>query len=99
MGNITTAGGTTTSFTKTPQAGDDLFGGYAEDFAGIASLNVMQNDLGGNAKILYSIDDGDNDSGLMSRYIAADLLAQDLARMESTSGDTSAFGAKIWITS
>jgi VCBS repeat-containing protein len=99
MATQTTGGGSTTSFTNTPQAGDDRFEGYNEDFAGIAIFNVMQNDLGGKAKILWALDDGENDSGLMNGYEAADLLAQDLARMESCSTDTSENGARIWITS
>ena len=98
MATQTTGGGSTTSFTKTPQAGDDCFDGYGEDFLGIVFLDVMQNDLGGKAKILWALDDGQNDSGLMSGYEAADLLAQDLARMESCSTDTSENGARIWIT-
>ena len=53
-----TNGGTTTSFSNTPQAGDDVFTGLNEDFSGIVCLNVMGNDLGGNAKILWSLDDG-----------------------------------------
>ena len=98
MATQTTGGGSTTSFTKTPQAGDDCFDGYGEDVLGIVFLDVMQNDLGGKAKILWALDDGQNDSGLMSGYEAADLLAQDLARMESCSTDTSENGARIWIT-
>jgi VCBS repeat-containing protein len=98
MGNIPSAGGTTTSFSNTPQAKDDAYQ-LAEDFLGIAFFDVMSNDLGGNAKTLFSIDNGTNESGAMSGYSAADLLAQDLARAEATSGDTSAHGAKIWITS
>ena len=39
--------------------------------------------------ILWSLDNGD---------VAYDLLIQDGARAESTSGDKSAHGAKIWIT-
>src|SRR5436190_8160616 len=51
------------SFTKTPQAGDDTYN-YTEDQAAffavgnILSFDVMSNDLGGNAKALFSIDDG-----------------------------------------
>ncbi|HET9427063.1 MAG TPA: VCBS domain-containing protein [Allosphingosinicella sp.] len=99
MATQTTGGGSTTSFTNTPQAGDDCFAGYDEDLFEVIYLDVMQNDLGGKAKILWALDDGENDSNLMNGYEAADLLLRDLARMESTSTDTSENGAKIWITS
>ncbi|MER9307470.1 VCBS domain-containing protein, partial [Mesorhizobium sp. M0496] len=100
---VTGAGGTTTSFSNTPQAGDDLFTssftGLTEDNLQTVILNVMANDLGGNAKTLWSVDNGINDTGAMSGYIAGDLLTQDLGRAEATSTDTSYNGAKIWITS
>ncbi|MGO4642074.1 beta strand repeat-containing protein, partial [Mesorhizobium sp. 2RAF45] len=95
-------GGSTTSFSNTPQAVDDfftsVFTGLTEDSFGTVFLNVMANDLGGNAKSLWSVDNGTNNTGAMSGYIAADLLTQDLGRIESASSDTSANGAKIWIT-
>ncbi|MEV8652291.1 VCBS domain-containing protein, partial [Mesorhizobium ciceri] len=95
-------GGTTTSFSNTPQAADDfftsVFTGLTEDSFGTIFLNVMANDLGGNAKSLWSVDNGTNNTGAMSGYIAADLLTQDLGRIESAGSDTSANGAKIWIT-
>ena len=108
----TTGGGSTTSFSNTPQATDDTFttgvianGTSAgtsivltEDNLQAVIFDVMANDLGGNAKTLFSIDNGMNNSGAMSGYSAADLLTQDTARAESTSGDTSLNGAKIWIT-
>jgi len=79
------------SLDKTPQAGDDFYGtaatGLSEDSSGVVRLDVMANDKGGNAKKLYSLDDG-NDSG--------DLLAKDAA---GVSTDVSAHGARIWITS
>jgi VCBS repeat-containing protein len=56
------------SFTKTPQAGDDNYGWTEDQLIGSGlltgptgtwvSLDVMSNDLGGNAKKLWSIDDG-----------------------------------------
>ena len=62
-----TSGGTTTSFTNTPQAKDDVYT-FTEDqllASGLYNvetstiiLDVMSNDLGGNAKSLYSVDDG-----------------------------------------
>lgn len=89
----------TTSFTKTPQAGDDLFlasaSGLTEDQLCITYLAVMANDLGGAAKTLYSLDDGTNSIGVTS---TTDLLAQDTARTEALSTDCSAHGARIWIT-
>ncbi|MDC7707999.1 Ig-like domain-containing protein, partial [Vogesella indigofera] len=76
------------SYTKTPQAGDDSYW-YTEDEllaasnydsgSNVLTLNVMSNDLGGNAKKLYSIDDG---SGAL-----ADLLARDVStNWEATQG-------------
>ncbi|HEY5896178.1 MAG TPA: hypothetical protein VIV54_01350, partial [Burkholderiales bacterium] len=56
------------SFTKTPQAGDDsynltedslLSSSIYNNVTNILTLDVMANDLGGAAKKLYSIDNGD----------------------------------------
>src|SRR3954463_7393195 len=94
MATQNTGGGTTTSFTTTPQAQADIFAAVA----GINIFDVMANDLGGNAKTLWSIDNGTNNTGAMSGYVAGDLLSQDLGRTEALSTDTSKFGAKIWIT-
>ena len=69
MGSIPAAGGTTTSFSNTPQAKDDYYQ-YLEDVLREDStlyntstntllLNVMSNDLGGNAKSLFSVEDGE----------------------------------------
>src|SRR4051812_45084371 len=103
MATQTTYGGSTTSFTNTPQAVDDTFysasTGLTEDNLRIVCLDVMADDLGGNAKILWSVDNDFNNTGAMSGYIAGDLLTQDTARCESLSADTSLGGAKIWITS
>ena len=109
MATQTTGGGSTTSFSNTPQAKDDLFTTgvsattgativLTEDNLQTVIFDVMGNDLGGNAKTLFSIDNGINNSGAMSGYSAADLLTQDIARAEATSGDTSLKGAKVWIT-
>src|SRR5260221_8906054 len=92
-----TDGGTTTSFSNTPQAGDDLFTGLNEDSSSssIAVIfNVMANDLGGNAKTLWSIDNAQSAGGAAP----VDLLTVDSARTEALSNDTSLWGAKIWIT-
>ena len=79
MATQTTGGGSTTSFTKAPQAGTDSFCYDEEELAGYSSLlvDVMANDLGGNSKILWSVDDGINDSDAMNGYVAGDLLTQD----------------------
>jgi VCBS repeat-containing protein len=68
MATQTTGGGSTTSFTKTPQANSDSYD-YIEDtlyndstlydrLSKTVYLDVMSNDLGGNAKTLFSVDDG-----------------------------------------
>ncbi len=94
-----TSGGTTTSFSNTPQAvGDSFTSGLTEDSSGYFYFDVMANDLGGNAKTLWSLDDGTSASTATKIYAPADLLAQDTARAETTSTDTSANGARIWIT-
>jgi VCBS repeat-containing protein len=55
----------TVSYAKTPQAGDDAYSWKEDDYLsalnanGSVVLDVMSNDLGGNAKNLYSIDNGD----------------------------------------
>jgi VCBS repeat-containing protein len=79
---MTTSTGLTTSFTKTPQAGDDLFS-LNEDIVFVftadalhtntIALDVMSNDLGGAAKTLFSIDDGNG--GQLTPD--ADLLVRD----------------------
>ena len=79
------SGGTTASFNNTPQAKDDYFS-YGED-VGIKYLDVMGNDLGGNAKSLWSIDDATGGS--------ADLVARDIVG----TCEFSKFGARIWLTS
>src|SRR5258706_5584943 len=96
-----TSGGTTTSFSNTPQAQDDVITntGLTEDLLGIRYLDVMANDLGGNAKMLWSLDNGISVSTDTRIYAPVDLLAQDTARAELVSTDTSLNGAKIWITS
>ncbi|WP_284283238.1 VCBS domain-containing protein, partial [Mesorhizobium amorphae] len=80
---IAGAGGTTTSFSNTPQAKDDVFN-YTEDTVVIVSaaqsiilLDVMKNDLGGNAKTLYSVDDGISASTATKQYAPIDLTTAD----------------------
>src|SRR4051794_836923 len=98
MATQTTGGGSTTSFGNAPQAVDDTFTsaqtGLTEDVLKIVYLDVMSNDLGGNAKTLFSIDNGI----YSGTTVQSDLLTQDTARAEATSSDTSKNGAKIWIT-
>ncbi|WP_259235278.1 VCBS domain-containing protein [Bradyrhizobium elkanii] len=55
----------------------------------------MANDLGGNSKSLFSVDNSISAGGTSP----TDLITQDTARAEATTGDTSLYGAKIWITS
>src|SRR5581483_12077738 len=95
MGNITT-----TSFSNTPQATDDVFTssatGLTDDWLHTVILNVMSNDLGGAAKTLYSLDSGTEATVSLEQQA---LLTQDTSRTEALSSDASAHGAAIWITS
>ena len=72
MATQTTGGGSVTSFTNTPQAKDDSYT-YLEDVlradgtlynvaTNTITLDVMANDLGGNAKSLFSVEDGDGNA-------------------------------------
>ena len=79
-----TGGGTTASLNNTPQAKDDFYV-VAEDK--IVIFDVMANDLGGNAKVLWSIDDTAADG-------SADLITQDVAGV----AEYSELGAKITLT-
>ncbi len=86
----------TTSFSNTPQAKDDVYNdtGLTEDnwwTLGPITLDVMANDLGGNAKTLYSIDNGLEDDALLG---SADLLVKDVVGAP----DYSLNGATIKIT-
>jgi len=94
LSTTTNGGGSTTSFSNTPQAQSDTFA-TTEDVIGALTLDVMSNDLGGNAKTLWSVDDG---IWAGSSTADTDLLAQDTVRVETTSGDHSRLGANIWIT-
>ncbi|MDZ5460922.1 cadherin-like domain-containing protein [Azohydromonas lata] len=84
----------TTSFSNTPQAKDDAFA-YTEDQLLASgqmrgdttiSLDVMANDLGGQAKTLFSIDDG-------SGNLLNDLLASNI----TTGWETTANGNEMRI--
>src|SRR5258705_130837 len=78
------------SFTNTPQARDDTYC-YTEDQAAffavgnILSFDVMSNDLGGNAKALFSIDDG-NGNALASdaQLLVKDGLTNGISAWECT---------------
>ncbi|TJX77025.1 MAG: adhesin, partial [Mesorhizobium sp.] len=81
---VTGAGGTTASFSNTPQAKDDVFN-LTEDTVVLASgsqtiivLDVMANDQGGNAKSLFSVDDGISASTATKQYAPIDLTTQDV---------------------
>ena len=91
-----TSGGPTTSFMNTPQAVDDYYGNVLEDY--IYTFDVMANDLGGNANILWSIDDStlDGTTGTTSSGDGTyDLLSKDAACVPELSD----LGARIWIDS
>jgi VCBS repeat-containing protein len=88
--------GISISFNNTPQAKDDFFtaasGGLTEDNLSSRTpivFDVMANDAGGNAKSLYSIDDG-----IASAGANGDLLQRDAAGVENHS----LHGATIRIT-
>ncbi|RUT92807.1 type I secretion protein, partial [Mesorhizobium sp. USDA-HM6] len=109
---ISGAGGTTTSFSNTPQAQDDLLTVTAsgvpltEDLTGVLKLNVLANDSGGAAKTLWSVDDASSSTGTSTNgnTYPVDLLTKDVTYTTDTAGlagtsDTSLKGAKIWIGS
>jgi VCBS repeat-containing protein len=95
MAAATLPKGITISFSNTPQANADLFTAAVtrlteDNFgAGPIILDVMANDLGGNAKSLYSLDDGVGSGGPNG-----DLLVQDAVG----AANLSAHGATIKIT-
>jgi VCBS repeat-containing protein len=80
MATITTSG-LVTSWTNTPQAGDDSLApsGLGEDATAVFYLDVMVNDLGGKAKTLYSLDDGveNQDSATSPDLLTGDLVGSD----------------------
>ncbi|MBZ9710313.1 VCBS domain-containing protein, partial [Mesorhizobium sp. ESP7-2] len=103
---ISGAGGTTASFSNTPQAQDDVFT-FPEDGNGVLVLNVMANDLGGAAKQLYSIDNAVSASTTTRTPAPTDLLIRDATYTSDSAAlavpmataDTSLLGARIWISS
>ena len=80
-----TGGGTTTSLNNTPQAVDDFYTANEDE---VLYFSVMANDLGGNAKTLWSIDNTSDDG-------SGDLVAKDVAGV----CEYSELGAKISLTS
>ena len=103
--STTTSGGTTTSFSNTPQAKDDLYtasaltaqqsGGLTEDTTDtVFYLDVMFNDLGGNAKTLWSLDNAMSDDTSTKLPAPADLLSQDIVGADNFSR----YGALIEFT-
>ena len=82
-----------TSFTNTPQAGDDNYT-WTEDQllasglvnADVISLNVMGNDLGGKAKTLFSIDDGNGNALAADFQLLAPDVTNGVSAWETTAG-------------
>ncbi|MGZ5051909.1 MAG: VCBS domain-containing protein [Methylobacter sp.] len=76
------------SFTNTPQARDDAYT-WTEDqvvFTGtnITTLDVMANDLGGNAKKLYSIDDGNSNPLAVDTQLLVSDITNGVSEWETT---------------
>lgn len=87
----TTTKGIVVSFGNTPQAqNDDNLRVYEE--GGVQNLDVMGNDLGGNAKSLFALDSG--------RDLGSDPLRPKQLLTQDGIGEInfSKLGAKIWIT-
>src|ERR1051325_2638790 len=70
---MTTTASNTNQLTNTPQAADDYYGwtedqllasGLLNTNTNFVRLDVMSNDLGGNAKKLWSIDDGNGNTNI-----------------------------------
>ena len=83
-----TDGGTINSFNNTPQAVNDYETAW-EDYS--FCFDVMANDLGGKAKILWSVDDSSTDSNGDG---TADLLTRD--GTAAACPDYSDYGARVW---
>src|SRR4249919_1293131 len=97
MATQTTGGGSTVSFGNTPQAKDDNYL-FLEDVlrnnaslynvaTKIITLDVMSNDLGGNAKTLFSVEDGDGNAITADfDLLAKDVNAAGVSNWEATFG-------------
>lgn len=81
------------SFSNTPQANSDSYSFTEGTFGGVLLLDVMSNDLGGNAKTLYSVDDGLEAS---TSEILKDLAVSDVSVVNGQENYT-ALGAKLSI--
>ena len=78
-----------TSFTKTPQAGDETYSFLEDEAAAIAvgnilTLDVMSNDLGGNAKALYSLADGNGNALASDTQLLAKDVVNGVSAWETT---------------
>ena len=79
----------TVSFSKTPQAVDDLYN-YLENQLGLLTsgtqviLDVMSNDLGGKAKAMFSVDDGSGNPLNPTDLLTADGLVNGVSAWEAT---------------
>ncbi|WP_246780718.1 VCBS domain-containing protein, partial [Rhizobium sp. BK008] len=104
MGTQSTGGGSTTSFSNTPQAKDDSYTWTEDQLLSLQlynaatktiTLDVMSNDLGGNAKALFSVDDGDGNP------ITADyeLLAKDVGANGASAWEKTLLGNWVRINS
>src|SRR5215471_8587093 len=88
----TTTNGIQTSFSNTPQAQDDIYGWTETQLqssgllaGSVITLNVMANDLGGNAKTLFSIDDGNGHTSLTDYdLLSVDGLVGGVSAWEAT---------------
>ena len=86
------SGITTTSMFNTPQAVDDAIT-ISEDSASVIYLDVMLNDLGGNAKTLYAITAGSESGVVVGNDAWTDLISKDAVG----ASDASEKGASISI--
>src|SRR5215469_7759802 len=113
MATQNTGDGSTPSFGNGIKALPDFYtttdDATGADGTNIILLNVLSNDAGVGSKSLYSVDDGTVSPGVTPvRGGDADLLTQDpvfpdataadLLAADAATTDTSALGAKIWIT-
>lgn len=86
--------GNATSLSNTPQAKDDIYTFVDDSFffnGDILTLNVLANDLGGNAKTLFSIDNGYSSVGTLSPndLLLADTLVNGVSAWEATANGDS----------
>ncbi|MEJ7931620.1 VCBS domain-containing protein, partial [Ramlibacter sp. AN1015] len=84
------------SFSNAPQAKDDTYTFDETKTEGVICLDVMANDLGGNSKTLFSVDDGvETPQEFMKDLSTTDVnVARDSA---AAAENKTAGGASIWI--